>query len=316
MANKIANTFNLVLVLLLALSSKAQADSPTAKPDGPTPTVEKFFGKPIVFKWDGQHEAVLKVSTMDSPLLHMPAKVSESLCSSNQGMICGFDFIARQKFYFLAWTKNPDSSKIGDRVRVHFADRSPLSKDIPLEATQILLGTEIYAPKLRSGLPFPILSCTDYSWLPSATPKAPTEVHVVEWDAEYMLRNPETYVNENRIFSGAMNVDLKQNSSGSLTVSNVGYLTGIGLGSLGIGIGDVINLSIQQADGDICQASLTPNMGALQSSFDEFQKNRPDPRKEQTIYKNGDDEAFDAKLLLGVSRDYERWLHYRVEALR
>jgi hypothetical protein len=307
--------FIFITGLMLALSALAYAGDPV-QPDQELPTVIDHPGQPITFKWNDQYEATLKVSTVDSPMFHVPAKVNESFCGPNQGMVCTFDLIVRQKYYFLAWSKNPDPSKINERLRAHFPQFPNGAGDRDLEVSQLVFGSEIYAPKLRAGLPPTTLTCGDYSWLPTGTPQAPNDLRVTRWDTEFMLPNPETSVNENRILEGAMNVDFKKNSQGSLTISNIGYLTLTPVTNLGLIIGDVLSWSLKKSDGETCQASLIPDIASLRQAADVFDKNRIDPKKETNLYRDGDDEALKAGKILSLTTQFESWSAIKLENVK
>ena len=301
--------------LTFALSVPASAADPV-QPGQEMPTVTARAGQPITFKWNDDYEAVMKVSTVDSPVFHVQAKVNESLCGPNQGMVCTLDVMGRQKFYFLAWSKNPDAAKINERLKAHYPQFPNGAGDRVLEANQLFFGTEIFAPKLHAGLPPTVLTCGDYSWLPTATTKAPDSLRVARWDTEFMLPNPETSVNENRSLSGAMNVDFKKNAQGSMTLTGIEYLTAASSSNLGLVIGDVISMSLIKPDGGICQASLIPNIEALRKSAEVFDQNRIDPKKETTLYKYGDDEALAAKKLFSINGDYEGWASIHLENVK
>lgn len=96
----------------------------------------------------------------------------------------------------LRWSTHPDQSKIGAFVK-------KVSNSTPPSSYEIKDGFGLY------------------TWF--ATQISGGNRRVLQaWTAEAMTRNPETGVDENRTISGGFNVELVQNTDGTLTIAKVG----------------------------------------------------------------------------------------------
>ena len=103
------------------------------------------------------------------------------------------------------WTAHPTASKIGQEVQ--FSGGNPLfSSPLPLREFS---GLREYLPRVFSGFPFDRIVCDDYRWLPGGTAThGPVALLLPRWDGEFMLPNPETGIDENRIVGGAQDIEL------------------------------------------------------------------------------------------------------------
>lgn len=298
--------FRFITVLLLLCGTlPAVAQVPPPAKAAPAPEVTLVSGQPITFDFKDGRVAVVKKSVVEMPdQIELPFQVFDSLCSDSRGQFCKYRTSFRNVFYFLAWSKHPDATKINQPVKTKVPQGQTSSDRDILENSELLFGAEsALLPLLTSGMQMPSIDCNDFSWLPGGKAEAPAKLFGKRWDAESMNKNPETGVSENRVSMTNINVEWTQETPQRLRLKSVGgFATDNPVFFALLVIGDVTTATIDDQKGGLCAVELKPgSLAGAAQIIDALRKNRP-PRDQVTdTYVAGSDES-SVEALKGLNR--------------
>lgn len=301
------------LVIQISIFQISIASAQTVVSENPTPKVSYILedGLPPTINWGDGRVAQLKIWKAQSSLVQSKFEVFENTCDATFGQKCTFNFQILNAWTFMSWSEHPDPSKLGSIVVQAFNNGLNLT---PMESDVVILSdSRNLFPIAGSKLQASFISCKDYSWIPQATKSAPPKDLIVpHWSTEVMTENPETGVNENRIFSSAVNVKLERNTENQLSIANIEAVAGL---EYLVTDGDAA-LSMKKENGELCQVTL--KFEGIQKAIAEINKineSKPSPNEILDYYTLGSDEVFYSGAF-PLGRQFLSWIQISPEGVQ
>ncbi len=234
---------------------------------GATPVQVKLVlveGAPPEAQFNDGRKAQMVINRKGPLMFAVPFQVTDNTCNGRTKVLCTIRTSILQESTALVWTVNPDPAKIGNIVEKRQKQSDPVTSEFLFYFDRSLKAT---FPKITLPIPDDVISCQDFSWLPQGTVAAPKRVDLVRWDAENMVINPETGLEENRTTSIAADVTLAQNSLGELVATKSRYLQS----NLNLAFSTLDAMILTNADGLLCSITLQPNPQDFSSAFEAYQ---------------------------------------------
>ncbi|MCB0422162.1 MAG: hypothetical protein KDD61_14280 [Bdellovibrionales bacterium] len=274
-----------------------QSESPT---NPPKPTLNKEAGKPLTATFPDGRIATLFSSQKEPVNIITQMDSTEVSCSKTQTTSIQYHFEIFNQALSWRWSSHPDPKKIGEILE----SKNSFSSDASWEKmeTSPVTWSRIdskSSPKAAENLRPDQLELDD-ELLKSLKVSPWSPWTIGEWAAEAMLPNPETGIEENRVFAGALDLNLTPLQKNIFEISSVGsYFFTITTDSI---IGEVIHWTIATSSARHCHLVFKPNIGQLRKQFDDYSA-RPFPAA--TPYLWGQDEFFQTKKVFTFAIDFE-----------
>ncbi len=215
---KILNLVVAVLILTLSFTTFGAAKGVTAN---------FTVGRPVIVSFDDGREAqVFNVAGVNETTENVYFRVSDNTCTDFYDgrkingkpldLKCSFEIPKIDAGIVLLWTKNPDPTKVGQRVSIKDSDLV-LQSLVQVGALEFALapyrgGGRTYQEKQRL-VPenlMPKIVCKDYRWLPGVKDAGtPVDSHIQRWSKLEQDRNSETGDLETRQTDQTDGVNLK-----------------------------------------------------------------------------------------------------------
>jgi hypothetical protein len=268
----------------------------------PAPTITAEKGKPYLLTTADGREATLRITHADSSPQRIPFQISDNNCSNHQNMSCFYRFTLRKIQAALYWSKNPDPSRINQKVKRHYNERDTSGETLEASAVSAGANPSPSSP-FTAGLPGQEIECTDFSWLPESPAEAPASLYISRWEDEQNSTNPETGLNENRVSGGRINIELERLSATRMKVVKAESST-YQYSILELFLQSPISsITLVKSDGSICQVGIS---GALDFiKIYEKIKATPENAGAMPPYITGSDETLDHPIL---AREIKQWI--------
>lgn len=230
----------------------------------------------IKFTWANKYQPILdfedgrqaQVLTQELPIetVSMNMELAESSCPVKlKSPRCRFEIPIKSQVFGLVWTKHPtDKSKLGKMVtyksayhengQITFSEARDVlnSEDFQTESHIYSTPTVPEARKIK-------LICEDPNLIPSLF-KSTEQFEILTWSAETNTENPETRVSENRSFQAAENIKFKKKNN-TYVMESIGHH----MGEQTVFAGQNLQWVFKGAKGEICEASFSTDLSALQT---------------------------------------------------
>lgn len=262
----------LVVAVFVAGPLAANAESVITAGIRPPQAQGGANGEPIRYVWQDGSQAILMIQRTKPYGVPVPFGVTESLCEDRNDRFpknCTYHIANQDTLVELRWEKHPDASKVGQVVKVAYESTSSTPERLTLNqsrtASEQMVKMLPGETKMRDEI-----SCDDFRWISgSKDANAPEEVVIPSWSGELMIGNGESGQNENRAYTGAYNLRLTRIDDHTMGIAGVGSFYSKFSGSVGI-IGEVSAVVFRQTNGELCQATVKPNIGEAQRNFEMY----------------------------------------------
>ncbi len=221
----------------------------------------------------GDNVAIVHENISEQKNINVKVKLKEYTCREDlMKLDCKISAPSIYKDFEFVWVKHSDKSKISQKVKfINGFNRSPIiSMDEVISwdsKYDPFAGELIFYHEAIETVDPPTFSCSDDEWLKKIFGDQ-KNINISEWTAEGMLRNKETEVNMNMVFSSMFNVTGKVDGN-KLTLSDIGFVPNLDNFSV---ISENYGWATQKG-GEVCDSSFQLDLGSIGTQFDDLAKN-------------------------------------------
>lgn len=274
--------------ILFSLRAVAQTPVPSPTPT-PEPVMIRNAGEQIRWALTDGRAAALSIIRRPAVVVTSNLGYSDSSCPWTVATApkCKIHFPVKVASFSIAWTANPDATRVGKTVSVF---GQPATVDsFHMQYTQLTdkaLGADMQPVSLE---------CDDFTFLTGAK-DAPTSLRMGSWSGESMVMNPETGAPENMTTIGFFEPLLEKVSDREMKMTSTGtwFYLGLSLPRFWFTGSTILHVVTYPTPGHpACQLSFKPDFSNLRGERDTYMTKYPGP---PVPYIEGSDGYFDTEL--------------------